>query len=45
MHKIEDLKQILKMVNSQGDDRISAIRERNAALEDKAESLRRSLAI
>lgn len=44
-HKIDDLKQILRMVSAQGDDRISEVRLRNAALEDKAETLRRSLTI
>jgi len=29
MHKIEDLKQILRLVNEQGDDRIAAIKLRN----------------
>ena len=42
-NKIEDLKQILRLGNHQGEDRISAIKARNEKLEQKAESLRAAL--
>lgn len=43
--KIEDMKQILRLVNEQGEDRIAAIKARNEKLERQAESYRAAVAV